>query len=138
LDTSRKIFGAFTPVAWELDGNGKDKSDPSQKSFLSTLKNPHNVPARTFALKAEKKQLMICCYSHGGPHFWVIAVWDNCNGNADSCGYFGSTYNNDAGLDGKRTFAGSPFFPVKAVDVFEINPAPPSAAEEKSTPSSAP
>jgi hypothetical protein len=35
------------------------KPDPSQKSFLFTLKNPHNVPRRRFASKAEKKDCEI-------------------------------------------------------------------------------
>jgi hypothetical protein len=45
LDTDGNIFGGFTPVKWESSKNGKDKADPSQKSFLFTLKNPHNFPA---------------------------------------------------------------------------------------------
>jgi hypothetical protein len=46
-------FGGFTPVEWENDCTFK--ADASLKSFLFTLKNSHNVPARRFALKAEKK-----------------------------------------------------------------------------------
>jgi hypothetical protein len=53
LDTNGNIFGGFTPVKW--DSYTGHKADPSLKSFLFTLKNPHNFPARRFALKAEKK-----------------------------------------------------------------------------------
>jgi hypothetical protein len=61
LDTKGNIFGGFTPVAWasrEWYGNSRDddncaKPDDSQKSFLFTLKNPHNIAARRFWLKAE-------------------------------------------------------------------------------------
>jgi hypothetical protein len=62
LNTKGNIFGGFTPVEWESrkwnkkresEGNSW-KADPSLKSFLFTLKNPHNIPARRFALKAEK------------------------------------------------------------------------------------
>jgi hypothetical protein len=35
------------------------KADDSQESFLFTLKNPHNIPARRFALRAEKKHRAI-------------------------------------------------------------------------------
>jgi hypothetical protein len=63
LDTNGNIFGCFTPVEWELPHQGKLKADASLKSFLFTLKNPHNVPARRFALKAEKKNEAINCFS---------------------------------------------------------------------------
>jgi hypothetical protein len=46
-------FGGFSPVEWENECSFK--ADASLKSFLFALKNPHNVPARRFALKAEKK-----------------------------------------------------------------------------------
>jgi hypothetical protein len=50
LDTTGNVFGGFTPVMWESRerrGNGTcDEADPSPKSFVFTLKNPHNVQAR--------------------------------------------------------------------------------------------
>jgi hypothetical protein len=61
LDTKGNIFGGFTPVEWESrtprrswDDSNCWKWDDSLNSFLFTLKNPHNVPARRFALKNEK------------------------------------------------------------------------------------
>jgi hypothetical protein len=70
LDTNGNIFGGFTPVEWEsrkpksqYDSRNCQKSDPSLTSFLFTLKNPHNVPARRFALKAEEKDHAIICNS---------------------------------------------------------------------------
>jgi hypothetical protein len=51
LDTNGNIFGGFTPVEWESPSKLCNKIDPSEKSFLFTLKNPHNVPARRFALR---------------------------------------------------------------------------------------
>jgi hypothetical protein len=82
LDTKGNIFGGFTPVKWESrvhdgkfgDENNCFKADNSLKSFLFTLKNPHNIPARRFALKAEKKHEAICCYSFRGPFFRDICV----------------------------------------------------------------
>jgi hypothetical protein len=62
-DTKGNIFGGFTPVEWESrkwngeigKNNSCLKADPSLKSFIFTLQNPHNVPARRFALRAEKE-----------------------------------------------------------------------------------
>jgi hypothetical protein len=53
LDTNGNIFGGFTPVEWKSSTHVKFKADASLKSFLFTLKNPHNVPARRFALRPE-------------------------------------------------------------------------------------
>jgi hypothetical protein len=55
LDTDGNIFGGFTPVGWKSrDRAPRTRADPSLKSFIFTLKNPQNVPARRFALKAEE------------------------------------------------------------------------------------
>jgi hypothetical protein len=133
-DTEGNIFGGFTPVKWEPGpSKGKFKTDPSLKSFLFTLRNPHKVPARKFALKAEKKDFAILCGSSYGPHFCDIFVSDNCNANTRSTtcqfGYcyandtpftsFGHPYANDTGRDGETFFTGSPFFTVKEIEVFE-------------------
>jgi hypothetical protein len=42
-----------------LGKNNCAKADPSLKSFVLTLKNLHNFPARKFALKVEKKHQAI-------------------------------------------------------------------------------
>jgi hypothetical protein len=47
-------------VEWESPSvYYKYKADPSLKSFLFTLKNPHNVPARKFALREKDKAIAI-------------------------------------------------------------------------------
>jgi hypothetical protein len=128
LDTKGNIFGGFTPVEWESrTPNSEDdwsncfKADPSLKSFLFTLRNPHNVPARRFGLNAKMKDDAICCNSDYGPHFQDIVVYDNSNANTDSYTYqFGDTYTNDTGLDGNTFFTGSEHFQVKEIEVFEI------------------
>jgi hypothetical protein len=119
-DTEGNIFGGFTPVKWDSNSNGKP--DPSLKSFLFTLKNPHNFPARTFALKDEAKDRAIMCDSSLGPYFCGgIGVCGNCNANAGSYTYsFGNSYANDTGLDEKTFFTGSEYFKVKEIEVFEI------------------
>jgi hypothetical protein len=98
-DTAGNIFGGFTPVEW--DSSGGLKADPSLKSFLFTLKNPHNFPAKKLALKAEKKHRAINCDSSMRPDFWDIGVCDGCNANTLSCAYFNGwddSYANDTGF----------------------------------------
>jgi hypothetical protein len=127
-DTDGNIFGGFTPVPWESreydeyeDDNKMNKPDPSLRSFLFTLKNPHNFPARKFALKADHKDWAIDCDSSFGPHFCDISVYDNSNAYASSDTFnFGHRYANDTGLDGKTFFTGSYKFKAKEVEVFEI------------------
>jgi hypothetical protein len=85
LDAKGKVFGGFIPVEWESRvWNGKNgnenncrKADDSQKSFLVTLKNPHDFPAGRFALKAEEKYRAISCDSTRGPNFVGLWVLDN-------------------------------------------------------------
>jgi hypothetical protein len=72
LDAKGDIFGGFTPVEWDSTRYGK--GDPSVKGFIFTLKNPHSVPPRRFALKAEKKNEAIWCHSDCGPHFQDICL----------------------------------------------------------------
>jgi hypothetical protein len=67
LDTGENLFGGFTPLQWESrvwngkSGDAKNcwKCDERLKSFLFTLKKPHNIPARKFALKAAMRQWAI-------------------------------------------------------------------------------
>jgi hypothetical protein len=62
-DIERNVFGDFTLVEWESrvwNGKGGNenncyKGDDSLRSFLFTLRNPHCVPPRKFALRAERK-----------------------------------------------------------------------------------
>jgi hypothetical protein len=128
LDTNGNILGGFTPVGWESrvwnrksgDQSNRWKADSSQKSFLFTLKNPHNIPARRFGLEAQGKDRAIYCDSERGPCFGGdIAVYDNCNANS-SWTQLGLAYTNDTGLDGQVVFTGSLCFQVKEIEVFEI------------------
>jgi hypothetical protein len=121
LDADGNIFGGFTPLEW--DSGCYWKLDPSLKSFVFTLKNPHNFPARRFSLKAEKKDRAIWCASNCGPIFNDICVFSigNAKRNRDSsASSFGENYTNDTGLAGKTFFTGSPNYQVKEIEVFEI------------------
>jgi hypothetical protein len=119
-DTKGNIFGGFTPVEWESDW--KDKADPSLKSFVFSLKNPHNFPARKCALKADKQDRAIRCNSDTGPIFiGGFVVSDHCNANSGShTGAFGYNYANDTGLDGETVLTGAEKFTVKEIEVFAI------------------
>jgi hypothetical protein len=121
VDTKGSIFGGFTPVEWDFTGNYK--ADPSLKSFLFTLTNPRNIPARRLALKTEMKNGAIYCDSRQGPCFGDgdIDVGDNCNANTDSQTFLGYCYTNDTKLDAKTFFTGSERFQVKEIEVFEIS-----------------
>jgi hypothetical protein len=119
LDTRGNIFGGFTPVEW--CSAWQSKADPSLKSFLFTLKNRHNFPARKFALKAETKDYAIRCDSSYCPHIYDISVYDNCSANTRSWTYnFGCSYLNDTDRNGNTFFTGSEKFTVKEIEVFEI------------------
>jgi hypothetical protein len=96
------------------------KADLSLKSFLFTLKNPHNFQARKFALKAKEKDGAVCCDSSLGSWFCGIGVSDNCNANTGSRTSLGGSYANDTTLDGTTIFTGSRNFAAKEVEVFEI------------------
>jgi hypothetical protein len=103
------------------DENNLPKADDSLKSCLFTLKNPHNIPARRFALNAERKHEAIRCDSGRGPVFGGgIAVSGNCNANTASWTHLGSAYTNDTGLVGGIVFTGSQDFQVREIEVFEI------------------
>jgi hypothetical protein len=118
LDTEGNIFGGFTPVEWE--SRSCSKADDSEKSFLFTLKNPHNIAPRRFALNPAKKHQAIYCDSTCGPRFYDITVNDNCNANTNSYTYLGTAYTNDTELNGYTVFTGSSTFQVKEIEVFEI------------------
>jgi hypothetical protein len=121
LDTNGNIFGGFTPVRWSSPNPREAEADPSLKSFLFTLKNPHNVPARRFVLSAERDHYAIQRWSRCGPTFFDIGVSDKCNTSTDSyAGYFGQYYTNDTGLEDMTFFTGSQQFQVKEIEVFEI------------------
>jgi hypothetical protein len=130
FDRKGNIFGGFTPLKWESrvhngkygDQDNRFKTDDSQKSFLFTLKNPHNIAARRFVLKSDEKHKAIWCASTLGPYFGSgtdLGVNDNCN-TRDNCTHIGGSYLNDTGLEWRIVLAGSQLFKVKEIEVFEI------------------
>jgi hypothetical protein len=125
LDTDGNMFGGFTPVEWESPTREKPKGDDSLRSFLFTLRNPHGVPPRKFALKKEKKWSAIGCDSRCCAIFGDcdIGISDNCN-TTTSITRIGTrwgsdtTYANDTQF--REFFTGAFEFTVKEIEVFEI------------------
>jgi hypothetical protein len=93
------------------------------KSFLFTVKNPHNIPPRRFELKPEKKHQAIyrfsenACFGFGCD----LVVCENCNAVAKNYTYsLGNTYKNDTGIDSLTLLTGSRYFQVQEIEVFQI------------------
>jgi hypothetical protein len=140
-DIKGNIFGGFTPVQWESriwnmetgSHNNCHKSDDSLRSFIFTLKNPHDISPRKFALAPGMKEYAIYCDATCGPLFGGnghalacdIRVWNHQSqeGNMSMDSYaqpFGVTYLNDTGMDGRTLFTGAKTLLVKEIEVFEI------------------
>jgi hypothetical protein len=72
----RFYLSLFAP-SWKLrNENNCWKADDSQKSFLFTLKNPHNIPTRRFALMPKRKHQTIYCDSTRGLCFTGVK-WES-------------------------------------------------------------
>jgi hypothetical protein len=121
LDTKGNIFGGFTSVEWKSPTVSRTKGDASEKSFLFMLKNPHNIPARRFALKSERKHEAIYCDSKRGPCFVNLGVHDDCNTHSRNyVGNWSESYIKDTKLRPDLFFTGSGQFQVKEIEIFEI------------------
>jgi hypothetical protein len=59
------VFGGYTPLVWT--SRGEWVSDPGLKSFVLTIKNPHNLESRVFTQKQQAYEI----YDHSsyGPTF---------------------------------------------------------------------
>jgi hypothetical protein len=95
-------------------------ADPSLKSFLFTLKNSHNLPARKFALKGERKDFAIKCSFWSGPVFGSFSLFGGLDPYTSSSNDLGLSYANDNGLGGGKVLTGSCYFTVKEIAVFEM------------------
>jgi hypothetical protein len=122
------IFGGYAHCKWPAN-HVEWAGDPSQKSFLFTLKNPHNIPARRFGMASTRQAYVLQMYTSGSPIVWMgssgaIALMTGCSASAVSHnrGFAGtdSTFVNDSGHDGKTLFTGSETYTVKAVEIFEF------------------
>jgi hypothetical protein len=113
------VFGGYTPLMW--NSRNDYAPDPSLKSFVFTIKNPHNVPARRFAQKSG--DYAIRNYHGYGPGFGRACdflVYDECQSSANNYSQLGTTYVNDTGIPGDQVLTGSHNFTVKEIEVFEV------------------
>jgi hypothetical protein len=118
LDTNENIFGGVTPVKWESQ-DCHFNADDNLKSFLFRLENPHNIPARKFAVNAENKDPAIEWHSGCRPRFGKgsPAVCDECNVDNHSHTQLGDSDTNDIGLVPEKAFKGLEYFKVKEIDL---------------------
>jgi hypothetical protein len=118
------MFGGFTPVEWESRTTECYIPDPSRTTFIFTLKNHHNIPARRFRMNGNTEGPVFCRSDHG-PNFCQIGVRDQCNVSQENYAKFFKNdglnrFNNDTGLKGDEVFMPSGYFTVKEIEVFQI------------------
>jgi hypothetical protein len=113
------IFGGYTPVAW--GSRNASVPDPSLKSFVFTIRNPHNIPARIF--KQKEAANAIHDYSGHGPgfgsacDFLLYGDWQSSSTNYSNLGI---AYVNDTGIAGNEVLTGASRFAVEEIEVFEV------------------
>jgi hypothetical protein len=119
LSKNDYIFGGFTPVAWS--SRSGSVQDQSLRSFVFTLKNPHNLAPRIF--KQNSQGYAICNSSAYGPIFGNghnFCVYDQCHTSTKNYSNLGTAYVNDTGIEGDQVLTGSSFFTVAEIEVFEV------------------
>jgi uncharacterized coiled-coil protein SlyX len=119
------VFGGFTPVPWEGPQTAKYKADDSGKSFLFTMKNPHEIPPSIFPLKRDHRKRAIECSENYGPTFGGgrdIRICSDCDTRAENICYFGFSYANSPEVTGDRYcfFTTTKNFFVKEIEVFQV------------------
>jgi hypothetical protein len=121
------IFGGYAHCKWPEQGW---VGDPSEKSFLFTHTNPHNIGARRFGMKSDGKSDRVLHHYADHRHLvymgngGAIVLKPGCNGNWESqTGAFndtvnnrGLTFENDSGRNG--LFTASDNYRVKEVEIF--------------------
>jgi hypothetical protein len=133
-DTKGNIFGGYTPLTWESrerigNGSNRYKTDDTLGSWLFTLKNPHNIGPKKFALKSNGNRQAIFCGCSGGPEFGIgldgfgdIAIRNQSNTSNTNSTSFGGSYINDTNVEDEKLLTGSSYFIVKEIEIFEIIP----------------
>jgi hypothetical protein len=116
--TNDNIFGGFTPIAW--NSRNDYVADSSLQSFVFTIKNPHNLPARIFRQKDER--YAIYDNSSLGPTFGNCALYvcDKCQNANSSSSNLDNHYDNDTGIQGNQVLTGAQNFTVKEIEVFDL------------------
>jgi hypothetical protein len=119
MDVGGNIFGGFTPVAW--DSNGNYKNDTSNRSFVFTLKNPSGLGPMKFSLANTTNAIYGDANWAAFGHNFDIGIYTNSDSNTASYTNLGGKgYMNHTGRDGKTVFTGSYNFRSREIEVFEI------------------
>jgi hypothetical protein len=119
LSENESIFGRFTPLVWS--SRGDYVPDPTLQSFVFTIKNPHNLPARIFGQKEASS--VIHDHRQYGPSFGSnrdIRIYNQCRTTQSNYSSLGGTFNIDSGMDGSTVLTGAYNFSVKEIEVFEV------------------
>jgi hypothetical protein len=114
------IFGDFSFLTW--DSNGQYKIDNARKSFIFSVRNPHNITDKKFSLTNLTNTIL--CHSSYGPVFGGghdIYAADGCNNNTNSATSLGYSYANDTGIARDQFFTGEISFTVKEIEVFQVS-----------------
>jgi hypothetical protein len=119
LSTNNCIFGGYAAVAW--NSRAAYVPDPTLKSFLFTIKNPHNLAPRIFKQQSQAYTI----YPNGayGPtfgHGHDLHVCDECHSSTGSYARLGYAYANDSGISEYLVFTGAQNFTVEEIEVFEV------------------
>jgi hypothetical protein len=121
IETSRhNIVGDYTPCVWRSSGGSV--YDETGRTFVFTLKNPHNLSARKISFV--KGKMAIYCSSWDGVSFgsgFDIRVLDNCHADAKNYLNFGCSFVNDTGIERKILFDGEYHFTVHEIEIFAIS-----------------
>jgi hypothetical protein len=119
LDTEGNIFGGFTPAVWT--SKSAWVADSSLKSFLFTIKNPHNRRPHVFPQQQQARAIRV--NSGYGPTFGGnhdLYVCDGCQSSTGSCSNIGNVYKNETGIAGNAVLTGKKNFTAKEIEVFEV------------------
>jgi hypothetical protein len=113
------IFGGYTPLPWSSREGAS--SDPSLRSCIFTIKNPHNLAPRIFKLKQQENAI----YNHlkYGPRFgdgMAADLWVCGESFLANSSVLGMSYINNTGIEGSKVLAGSSCFSPNEIEVFEV------------------
>jgi hypothetical protein len=117
------IFGGYSPCTWSSVISVVP--DPGSTSFLFTIKNVHNLPARVFKLKHPENG--ICTNPGYGPCFGSgndLSIGSPCTGSNKNWSSLGGAYENDTRVYSLKVLAGSYRFAVRDIEVFKLQVSP--------------
>jgi hypothetical protein len=116
-----RVFGGYTPVAWDSSKGYKAEPDGRPKGFIFAL-NPPSGPPRRHELIGSARGNAIYSNPDYGPTFGNahdIYICDVCNVRRDSYTRCGSSYASN-GSDGQKFFHTIEKFGVKELEVFQL------------------